>query len=86
MWENNVIIPSYKKGGKYYCKNNRAICLASMVFKMYTKIVDIKLRKELQYKLEIEQKQTQAHKNVVRKTIERANEQGKVLYLVFVDL
>lgn len=91
-WEKNVIVPLYKKGKKTKCENYRAICLASTLYKMYTKIVEKKLRKEVEGKLEEEQaaynrgKQTQDHISIVRKVIERANEQGKELYLVFVDL
>lgn len=91
-WEKNIIIPLYKKGKKCKCENYRAICITSTLFKMYTKIIENKLRNEVATKLEEEQaaymkgKQTQDHISIVRKVIESATEQGKELYLVFVDL
>lgn len=91
-WEENIIIPLYKKGNKSNCENYRAICLTSTLYKMYTKIIEGRLRGEMEGKMEKEQaaymkgKQTQDHISIVRKIIERAKEQGKELCIAFVDL
>lgn len=36
-WDNNIIIPIYKKWEFSDCENYRAICLSSIPYKMYTK-------------------------------------------------
>ena len=57
----------HKKGSNKECDNYRAICLSSVVYKMYTNILERRLRKIIEGKLEEEQagfrpgRQTQDH-------------------------
>jgi hypothetical protein len=43
-WQKNVIIPIHKKGATSNCENYRAISLSSIVFKVFTRILENRLR------------------------------------------
>lgn len=91
-WENNLILPIYKKGDSTQCENFRAICLSSVGYKTYTRILEKRLRQSTEGKLADEQaafstnKQTNDNITIIRNTIERAIENGEQLYLAFIDL
>lgn len=85
-WEINVILPVHKEGNEIKCENYRAICLASVFYKMYTGILERKLRIQIENKMEEEQAVFKKERQtVVKKVIEKAIEQGKELYLIFID-
>jgi len=50
-----VIIPIHKKGATSNCENYRAICLSSTVFKAFTRILENRLRRQVEEELEEEQ-------------------------------
>ena len=91
-WENNIIIPIYKKGSTTQCQNYRAICLSSVMFKLYTRIIETRLRQQVESKLEEEQgayrpgRQTHDHIFTVRNIMEKATGYNKNTYLAFIDL
>lgn len=91
-WENNIIIPIYKKGETGKCENYRAICLSSTVFKMYTKILQKKLIHYIGHKLADEQaayrqgKQTTDNIHIIRNITERTIEKGGELFVTLIDL
>src|ERR1700712_4725312 len=86
-WEQNMIIPIYKKGDFTNCQNCRAIC-----FKLYTQILEKRLREHIDGKIAQEQsaymkgKQTNDNIQILRNITERSTEQKKELYLTFLDL
>ena len=50
-----MIIPKHKKGATSNCENYRAICLSSTVFKAFTRILENRLRRQVEEELEEEQ-------------------------------
>ena len=54
-WKKNVIIPLHKKGSKTDCENYRAICLSPIALKIYTKILENRLRNVIEPDMEEEQ-------------------------------
>lgn len=76
-WEVNVIIFLYKKSNEKKYENYRAISLALVTFKLYTKIVESRLRKKVENKLKEDQAvfrkggQAQDYFSVIRNIIEK---------------
>lgn len=91
-WEDNLLIPIHKKGEEDMCGNYRDICLSSVVFKLYTRILERRLRTEIEGKLEDEQtafrakRQTVDNISILRNIIEKNNDQGNNIYITFIDL
>lgn len=91
-WEENLIVPIYKKGEQTHCENYRAICLAQTIYKLYTRILENRLRRCVECKLEEEQaafrpkRQTNDNIFIIRNIIERKIGEGGEMYLTFIDL
>ena len=91
-WKKNIIIPIHKKGSKTECDNYRAICLSSTVLKVYTRVLECRLREIVEPELEEEQcafrpgRQTHDHIYSIRTIIEKTTQRGKDLFLAFLDL
>jgi hypothetical protein len=47
-----IIIPIFKKGNNRECKNHRGISLLSVSGKIYSRILETRLRQEMENKLE----------------------------------
>lgn len=91
-WEYSIIIPIYKKGSSTECENYRPISLLSVVYKLYTSIMEKRLRAMVENRIEDEQagfrpgKQTQDHIFVLRSITEKAWDRDKDIFLAFLDL
>ena len=84
-WKTNIILPIHKKDNRLDCSNYRAICLSSVVLKVYTRILENRLRHIVEPDLEEEQcafrpgRQTQDHIFSIRTIIENSIERGRDL-------
>ena len=91
-WRRNIIIPIHKKGSTMLCENYRAICLSSVVLKLFTRILEIKLRNKTERNMQEEQaafrpkRQTQDHIFTLRTTIDKLLSEGRDVYMAFLDL
>jgi hypothetical protein len=85
-WNINVIVPIFKKGNSNDCNNYRAICLSLVVLKIYTRILEMRLREIIEPELEEEQgayrplRQTQDH--IYSITIREKFNKGRCLLCV----
>ncbi|GJQ85161.1 hypothetical protein Trydic_g9102 [Trypoxylus dichotomus] len=85
-WEKNPIIPIYKKEDQTQCGNHRAICLVQTSYKLYTRILEKRLRVYVEEGLEEEQTQTNDNICIMKNLIEGNIEEGEGMFLVFIDL
>ena len=91
-WNCNIIVPLHKKGDSLQCKNYRAICLINVMAKIYSRILERRLRVHVEAELEEEQagfgpgRQTQDQISSLRSIIDKWISQGKPAYLAFLDL
>ncbi|GJQ81613.1 hypothetical protein Trydic_g9987 [Trypoxylus dichotomus] len=77
-WENHLIIPICKKEEQTRCENYKAICLAQTSFKLYTRMLEKRLRVCMEQKLEEEQ----AASKPERQMNDRKFEEGEKMFLV----
>jgi hypothetical protein len=91
-WTNAVIIPIYKKGNTRDCRNYRGISLLCVAAKVYETIIERKIRKEIEHKLEDVQSgfrkghNTQDHIFTMQQVIEKALKKNKEIHLSFIDM
>ncbi|XP_068082743.1 LINE-1 retrotransposable element ORF2 protein [Anabrus simplex] len=91
-WEVAVIIPIFKKGDNRECSNHRGISLLSVPGKVFSKILETRLRKEVEAKLEEAQcgfrpnRSTQDLIFTVRMASAKLLEKNKTLHAAFIDL
>lgn len=91
-WERNIIVPLYKKGDSTDCNNYRAICLSAVAFKIYSRILENRLRSEIEHRIQDEQaayrpgRQTQDHIYTIRALTEKRLDKNKELYIACLDL
>ena len=87
-WRKTIVIPIHKKGNSNDCDNYRAISLSPVVLKVYTRVLESKLRQQIDHQLEDEQtafrpgRQTQDQIFTIRTICEK----GKEVFLAFLDL
>ena len=90
-WRNSLLIPIYKdKGDIQDCANYRGIKLMAHTMKMYERIIEARIRDETAISEEqfgfMPGKGTTDAIFILRQTMEKYNEKGKELHLVFIDL
>ena len=54
-WQRNSIIPLHKKGDSSKCENYRAVCLTNVIAKIYSKVLERRLREHVESDMEEEQ-------------------------------
>jgi hypothetical protein len=79
-------------GPKTRCKNYRALCLPTVLMKLYSRILDKRPKKEIEDNLEEEQRtfrltrQMQDHVCTMRIATDKLLSKGRDTYMVFLDL
>lgn len=91
-WETSIIVPLYKKGDSSKCENYRAICLIDVIAKLYSRILEGRLRQHVEADLDEEQagfrpgRQTQDLIFSLRSITDKWISRGQGAYLAFLDL
>jgi hypothetical protein len=91
-WEVAILIPIFKKGNSRECKNYRGISLLSIPGKIYSRILETRLRQEMENKLEETQngfrpgRSVQDHTFILRQVIEKVIAYDREFCLCFIDL
>ena len=91
-WEVAVLVPIYKKGDNRECKNHRGISLLSVVGKIYSRILEARLRKKVETQLEETQGGFRPNRSTtdlifsVRMASQKMLEKNKTIHAAFIDL
>ncbi|KAH7708744.1 endonuclease-reverse transcriptase [Aphelenchoides avenae] len=91
QWKESTTVLLYKKGDARNLKNYRPICLLSVVYKLFTKVLTRRITDNLDREQPVEQAGfrqgycTLDHLQTVNQIQEKAREKGLRQYLVFVD-
>lgn len=91
-WKEAIIVPIHKKGSTSICANYRGISLLSVPGKIYSRILDNRIRREVEHKLGEHQsgfrpgRSVQDHIFSLRQIIEKIIEYDKDLHVGFIDL
>ena len=90
-WGKAVIVPLHKKGDRKECSNYRAISLTSIAGKVYTKILQRRLKRYVEEAMSEEQagfrkgRGTMDQIFVIRQLSEKHIERNRTLYNNFID-
>lgn len=91
-WEMGLIIPIHKKGDTKDCSNYRGITLLSTAVKLFEKIIEKRLRKQIEPSLSDTQsgfrknKCTQDHVFAIKEIINRTLARNRTAYIAFLDM
>jgi hypothetical protein len=91
-WEIGVLIPIYKKGDRLDCNNYRGTTLLSVVAKTYERILEKRLRREIEEQMTDSQSgfrkghSIQDHIFTIKESIYKTIQKNSELYLGFIDL
>lgn len=89
-WEIGIIMPIFKKGDYRDCRNYRGITMISIVAKMYERILDNRLKIQIETQLEDTQsgfrkgRGVQDHIFTIKQIMEKRG--NKNIYMAFIDL
>ena len=91
-WRKGIIVPIHKKGSTMECSNYRGISMLSVPGKVYARILEMRLREQVEDQLKEEQsgfrpgRSVQDHIFTIRQVTEKFLEKNLDLHLCFVDL
>ncbi|KAH7706674.1 hypothetical protein AAVH_26088 [Aphelenchoides avenae] len=91
QWKESTTVLLYKKGDARNLKNYRPICLLSVIYKLFTKVLTRRITEDLDREQPVEQAGfrrsycTLDHLQTVNQIQEKAREKGLRQYLIFVD-
>lgn len=91
-WEMGLIIPVHKKGDNKNCNNYRGITLLSTAVKLFEKIIEKRLREQIEPSLSDTQsgfrknKCTQDHVFAIQELINRTLARNRTAYIAFLDM
>lgn len=91
-WEMGLIIPIHKKGDSKECSNYRGITLLSTAVKLFEKIIEKRLREQIEPSLSESQsgfrkkKCTQDHVFALKEIINRNLARNRAVYIAFLDM
>lgn len=89
-WEIGIILPIFKKGDYRECKNYRGITMISVIAKMYERILDNRLKLQIETQLEDSQsgfrkgRGVQDHIFTIKQIMEKRENNNT--YMAFIDL
>jgi hypothetical protein len=90
-WTEGIMCPMYKKGNRMICSNYRPISLLNVVYKIFSILINNRLSKIVESKLEDCQMGFQSNRSaidnilIVRKIIEKCHEFNIELHNVIID-
>lgn len=91
-WKRSIIVPIYKKGDRKECSNYRGVSLLCTAYKIYERIIEQRLRKDMENRLHETQSgfrpghSIQDHIFTIRNMSEKLLAQDKELLICFIDL
>ena len=91
-WEIGLILPIYKSGNRTECGNYREITIIGKVTKLFEKILEKRLRSQVEGKLHDAQsgfrpsRSTQDHIFTLKTIVSRSLDLGRNVYTAFLDM